>query len=240
MSEGVLLVQAEEEFAGGVHPSAISRISAMPAPLPFPETSTWPAADRRLPRYLSQEEVGRFLTTVDTTRDRALFALMYLYGLRVGEVSLLQIQDVDLVRHRLVVKRLKNGVWTERPLFSRVEELVRAYLDSDQPEGPALFPGQAGPLRKRQIQSLFGRYRSRAGLSPLYGCHSLRHSIATHLIDAGMPREFVQDHLGHRDIRSTSIYARITDRHREAVFRRLEESPWIVQPKGSSAFGLTV
>ena len=209
----------------------------MPAPLPFPETSTWPAADRRLPRYLSQEEVGRFLAAVDTPRDRALFSLMYLYGLRVGEVSLLQIQDVDLVRHRLVVRRLKGGVWTERPLFSRVEELLRAYLTADQPHGPALFAGQAGPLRKRQIQFLFGRYRGKAGLSPLYGCHSLRHSIATHLLDAELAREFVQDHLGHRDIRSTSIYARITDRHREAVFQRLEESPWIVRPSWPAAIG---
>jgi integrase len=50
-----------------------------------------------------------------------------------------------------------------------------------------------------------------------------------------MSLEFVQDHLGHRSIRSTSIYARITDRHRAAVFLRLEQSPWIVQPKGDSS-----
>lgn len=202
----------------------------MPTALPFPENPAWPAADRRLPRYLSQDEIGRFFSAITRPRDQALFSLMYLYGLRVGEVSLLRLGDIDFARRRIIVKRLKNGVWTERPLFSRAAELLRDYLDQDRPAGPALFPGMSGPLRKRQIQALFTRYRAAAGLSPLHGSHSLRHSIATHLLDAGLSLEFVQDHLGHRDIRSTSIYARITDRHREAVFRRLEESPWIVQP----------
>jgi site-specific recombinase XerD len=101
------------------------------------------------------------------------------------------------------------------------------------PEAP-LFAGRGGPLRKRQIQALFVRYRDAAHLSPRYTCHGLRHSIATHLLDAGVSLEFVQDHLGHQSIRSTSIYARITDRHRAALFEQLERSPWIVHPGGAA------
>jgi integrase len=56
-------------------------------------------------------------------------------------------------------------------------------------------------------------------------------------LDAGVALEFVQDHLGHQSIRSTSIYARITDHHRTALFRKLERSPWIVQPAATSAAG---
>lgn len=170
-----------------------------------------------------------FFRAIDDPRDKALFALVYLYGLRVSEVALLALADVDFVRHRIVVRRVKSGLPSERPLFSRVEELLRAYLVGRTWDGP-LFPGRHGPLRKRQIQALFTRSRDRAGLSREYTTHGLRHSIATHLLDAGLPLEFVQDHLGHQSIRSTSIYARITDRHREAVFHQLEESPWIVQP----------
>ena len=168
---------------------------------------------------------------ISSARDRALFALIYLYGLRVGEVALLSRDDLDLVRGRIIVRRLKGGVWNERPLFASALELLRGYLgeDASSPEGP-LFPGRSGPLRKRQIQDLFTRYRDRAGLPRRYTCHCLRHSIATHLLDAGTSLEFVQDHLGHRSIRSTSIYARITDRHRAAVFLQLEQSPWIVRP----------
>jgi len=185
------------------------------------------------PRYLTQDEVQRFFAVIEPLRDRALFALVYLYGLRVGEVSLMCRGDVDLTRGRFIVRRLKGGVWNERPLFSSAAELLRQYANkvSDPPEAP-LFPGRSGALRKRQIQDLFARYRDRASLPARYSCHCLRHSIATHLLDAGMSLEFVQDHLGHRSIRSTSIYARITDRYRAAVFLRLEESPWVVQPRG--------
>ncbi len=194
---------------------------------------------QRLPRYLTQLELRAFFATIRSLRDRALFALIYHYGLRVGEVALLARGDVDLERGRMIVKRLKGGAWTEQPLFSTTGRLLRRYLGArlGSPDGP-LFQGRRGGLRKRQIQALFVRYRDLAGLDRRYTCHGLRHSIATHLLDAGVALEFVQDHLGHQSIRSTSIYARITDRHREALFRKLEVSPWIVQPDGPQPNGI--
>jgi integrase len=162
--------------------------------------------------------------------------LIYLYGLRVGEVALLSRGDVDFDRSRIVVRRLKGGAWSERPLFHSATALLMDFIGRRDvaPEAP-LFRGQRGPLQKRQIQSLFTRYRDRVGLDRRYTCHGLRHSIATHLLDAGVSLEFVQDHLGHQSIRSTSIYARITDQRREAVFRELEASPWIVQPASANS-----
>ena len=178
---------------------------------------------------MTQTEVRAFFRAIERPRDRLLFSLIYLYGLRVSEATLLERADIDLDRSRIVIKRVKGGVWTERPLFSSVRELL-LQSDRNPPECGPLFLGRGGSLQKRQIQSLFGRYRARAGLARRYTCHCLRHSIATHLLDAGLPLEFVQDHLGHRNIRSTTIYARVTDHHRAAVFRKLESSPWIVRP----------
>jgi integrase len=179
---------------------------------------------------MTQTEVRAFLSAIEGLRDRTLFSLIYLYGLRVSEVTLLERADIDFDRSRIVIRRVKGGVWTERPLFSSVRELLEPLLSNiDSATGP-LFIGRSGPLKKRQIQALFTRYRNVAGLSTRYTCHALRHSIATHLLDAGLPLEFVQDHLGHRNIRSTTIYARITDHYRAAVFRKLETSPWIVRP----------
>ena len=185
----------------------------------------------RLPRYLTQLELRSFFGVIANPRDHALFALTYHYGLRVGEVALLRREDVDLERGRIIIKRLKGGAWTEQPLFSSTAALLRRYLlKTSGGPGEPLFRGRSGPLRKRQIQALFSRYRDLARLDRRYTCHGLRHSIATHLLDAGVALEFVQDHLGHQSIRSTSIYARITDHHRLALFRKLERSPWIVQP----------
>ncbi|NOT34002.1 MAG: tyrosine-type recombinase/integrase [Candidatus Eisenbacteria bacterium] len=183
------------------------------------------------PRYLTQPEVERFFAVIANPRDRALFTLMYHHGLRVGEVLLLRRADVDLGRGRLLVRRLKGGVWSEQILFAGTAALLRAHTTQTfgTPDEP-LFVGRAGPLQRRQIQLRFVRYRDLAQLPRHITTHSLRHSIATHLLDAGASLEFVQDHLGHRNIRSTAIYARITDRHREALFKKLERSPWIVQP----------
>jgi integrase len=185
----------------------------------------------RLPRYLTQDELRRFSSVLEGPRDRALFSLIYHHGLRVGEVALLTRGNVDISRRRIIVWRLKGGAWSAQLLFASTVRLLSPHLAAipADPESP-LFPGRRGPLRKRQIQALFARYRDRAELPRHFTCHSLRHSIATHLLDAGASLEVVQDHLGHQNIRSTSIYARITDHRREAVFRELEMSPWIVQP----------
>lgn len=193
--------------------------------------SSIPTLHQRLPRYFTQPQLRTFFARIDDPRDCALFTVIYHYGLRVGEVALLQRDDVDLARGRIVIKRLKGGAWREHPLWPATECVLRAHLaaTSGSPDAP-LFAGRRGALRKRQIQSRFVRYRDRAGLPARLTSHSLRHAIATHLLDAGVSLEFVQDHLGHQRIRSTSVYARITDRHRVAVFRELARSPWIVQP----------
>lgn len=198
-------------------------LSLRPVPIP-----SW---YQHVPKYMTQTEVRAFLSIMESLRDKTLFSLIYLYGLRVSEATLLELADVDFDRSRIVIRRVKGGVWTERPLFTSVRELLERFLAESPPTGEALFAGRNGPLKKRQIQALFTRYRNAAGISHRYTCHALRHSIATHLLDAGLPLEFVQDHLGHRNIRSTTIYARITDHHRVALFQRIENSPWIVQPR---------
>jgi integrase len=184
----------------------------------------------RLPRYFTQAEVQRFFAVIDTDRDRALFALIYHHGLRVGEVALLTRGDVDLERRRILVRRSKRGAWSEQVLFEPTAELLRRFLGASVEPSTPLFPGRTGPLKKRRIQALFTRYRDAADLRADLTCHSLRHAIATHLLDAGVPLEVIQDHLGHQSIRSTSIYARITSHRRAALFDSLARSPWIVQP----------
>jgi len=102
---------------------------------------------------------------------------------------------------------------------------LREYLASRRDDDPALFVGRQGRLGIRQIQALFRRYATLANLLPAHRhVHLLHHSIATHLLDAGEAIDFVKDHLGHRSIESTLIYARTSDRRRTLAIRRLERS----------------
>jgi len=183
---------------------------------------------RTLPKYLTQDELKRFFDAIGSARDRALFALIYHYGLRVDEATAIAVQDVDLKNHRIRIRRLKNGAGGEKPLWRHTAKLLRAYTRVRRDAGPYLFTGREGPLKKRMVQKLFGDYATKAGIQGR-SVHALRHSIAVHLLEAGRGIEYVADHLGHKNIQNTKIYAQITNPYREQVFRDLEQHPKIVR-----------
>jgi integrase/recombinase XerD len=182
-----------------------------------------------LPRYMSQQDVKRFLGVVKDRRDRALFGLIYLYGLRAGEVPLLKVSDVDFDANKIFIYRLKNGYSGAKPLRQDARKLLKSYLRVRIPQGDALFTSRQGVMTKRRIEQLFKAYLAKAGLNAPYVVHSLRHSIAVHILDAGEDIAYVQDHLGHRNIRNTQVYAKISDANRTKVMRRLEYSHEIVK-----------
>ncbi len=141
---------------------------------------------------------------------------------------MMALEDVDLKNHRIRVRRSKNGLGGEKPLWRHTAKLLRAYLRVRRDAGPYLFTGREGPMKKRMIQHLFDRYAEASGISGR-SVHSLRHSIAVHLLDVGRGIEYVADHLGHKNIQNTRIYAQISHRLREQVFRDIERHPKIVR-----------
>jgi integrase len=141
-----------------------------------------------LPTYLSRQQVRQLLALITSARDKALFTLIYFYGLRVSEATSLDRDDVDLDRQKIRILRAKNGIPGEKPLFRGLVPLLRDYLASRFDADPALFVGRQGRLKKRQIQALFRRYATLAHLPLAHRhVHLMRHSIATHLLDAGEP-----------------------------------------------------
>ena len=179
-------------------------------------------------KYLTQTELERFFAGISAPRDRVLFGLIYHYGLRVTESTLLKLSDVDFSLKRIYIRRVKGGMGGIKPLLSNTAKVLKAYLAVRQPTGDGLFTGRQGNLKRHRIQQLFKRYAHRADLRS-YTVHSLRHSIATHLLDGGFELEVVRDHLGHRSIQSTLIYAQITDWRRVEIFARMEKSDAIVR-----------
>jgi len=175
-------------------------------------------------KYLSKEEMERFFSCIKDPRDKALFGLTYLYGLRISEALFLKLSHIDLENKRILIHRVKGGIGGERPLFTTAEKLIRKYLKKRLDTGDALFTSRQGNISRQRVHQLFKRYAQKAGVNPKYSVHSLRHSIATHLLDAGEGIEFVRDHLGHTNIQNTMIYAQITNSKREEAFSRIERS----------------
>ncbi len=126
-----------------------------------------------LPKYLTQDELQRYFKVITSPRDRALFALIYHYGLRVDEAAALTVEDIDLKNHRIRIRRLKNGIGGEKPLWRHTAKLLRAYLRVRRNVTPYLFIGRQGPMKKRMIQHLFAHYATAAGISTR-NIHTLR------------------------------------------------------------------
>ncbi len=197
----------------------------------------------RIPRekytYLTRREVERFFAQITNQRDRALFGAMYYFGLRASEAGLLLREYVNFRTRRIYIPRLKGGVPGEKVMTADCRRLLLSYLQSRRDALPYLFPSRnARPISRKRIDALFRHYAQHAELpSHKRHSHCLRHSIATHLIDAGQSLEYVQDHLGHRSIQSTGVYAKISDAKRERVAAQLELAQEVAKIKTKRARG---
>ena len=175
-------------------------------------------------KYLTQEEAQRFFSKIHDRRDRAIFKLMYDFGLRGSEVGKLNIEDVDLERGRIKITRVKGGVDAEYALFRDTMRLLKAYLNNRHDLYPPLFLSRnKNPISRRRIDAIFKHYAKKAKLpEDKRHTHTLRHSIGVHMIDAGQATEAAKDRLGHKSIKSTEIYAKISSYKRDMINREME------------------
>ncbi len=177
-----------------------------------------PKQPRRLPKLLRAEDVIRLLDSiaVDTAaglRDRAMFETLYGGGLRVGELVGLDGDDLD-EEQGLVRVRGKGRRERLSPIGPVAMGWIARYRPSRAPKAPgepALFLNlKGGRLTARSVGRLMESYLLGLGLDPSASPHTLRHSFATHLLDAGADLRSVQDLLGHRSLTTTQIYTHVT------------------------------
>jgi integrase len=177
--------------------------------------------------YLTEAEVNAlFAAAARSPRDLAILRVTYHRGLRASEVGLLQLSDFDERSERLTFRRLKGSIGGIYHLTANESRVLRAWLRvrGDQP-GP-LFPGRTCDrgISRQQLDVLIKRYGEAAGIpQDKRHMHALKHSCGTHLFERGENIEDVQDHLGHRNIQNTLIYAKITNPRRQARDRRLRD-----------------
>jgi integrase/recombinase XerC len=189
-----------------------------------------PRQDRRLPKYLDIEQVEALLAAPDTAtllgaRDRAILETIYSAGLRVSELVGLNIEDLDEFSEAL---RIRGKGRKERlvPLGGKAVEAIEAYLRlrgavfGGDSRGP-LFVNKFGRrITDRSIRRKLDKYLMEAGIEVHISPHVLRHSFATHMLNAGADLRSVQEMLGHENLSTTQIYTHLTTSRLKEVYDR--------------------
>jgi integrase/recombinase XerD len=189
-----------------------------------------PRIGRRLPKVLSQDEIGRILEAPERLgfrglRDRAMLQVMYAAGLRVSEVVGLQLADVD--RKKGLLSAFGKGQKRRLvPLGEPALDAIDAYLAerSAHPRAAAsralFLSPRGGALTRQGVWKMLRAYARGAGVTKPSSPHKLRHSFATHLLEGGADLRSVQALLGHADISTTEIYTHLADDHVRAAYKR--------------------
>lgn len=189
-----------------------------------PIKSRWyPRLPQPIPKYLVKEDIAktRLQSEITTLRDQVLIEFMLTSGCRVGEVTKLNREDIDLKNCTARVvgkgKKIRYVHFTDKcaVLFER-------YLDSKDKTSPALFVSiRSGKrLSRRGIQRIVAEIGKQAGLTTSLHPHRFRHTFATELLAKGADLSFIGDELGHSNVSTTQIYARLPKREIISMYRK--------------------
>jgi len=185
-----------------------------------------PRQDKHLPRCLDIDQVEALLAAPDAStilgaRDRAIFETIYAGGLRIGELVALNVEDLDEFSE---VLRVRGKGRKERlcPIGPKAVEAISAYMEMRRAggEGPLFVNRDGRRISGRSIRRKLDKYLLAAGIDPGVSPHTLRHSFATHMLNAGADLRSVQELLGHASLSSTQIYTHLTTRRLKEVYDR--------------------
>lgn len=187
-------------------------------------------APKKLPVVLSQEEVVRLIEGALNLRHRTLLLLLYATGLRRAEAVRLKIGDIDTALMLIHVHQGKGSRDRDLPLTAKLLEALREYWRwcKNKPR-TYLFPSRVEPaqpehpLSDKVVWNACHEAALRAGLTKRIGPHSLRHSFATHMLEAGTDLRTIQLLLGHQRLKDTAIYLHVSRRHLQAAINPLDQ-----------------
>jgi integrase/recombinase XerD len=188
----------------------------------------YPKKNHRLPTILSQEEVARLIDAAGTPFHRTLLITLYATGLRCAELTRLKVSDVDSKR---MVIRVQGGKWRkDRDVMlspKLLEELRKHWHRLRRKPSDWLFPGNRWhtahyPIDTKTVWHACDGAAKRAVLKKAVHPHTLRHCFATHLLEAGADLHTIQILLGHRDLKETTIYLHLSERHLHATASPLD------------------
>jgi integrase/recombinase XerD len=188
--------------------------------------------EQRLPAVLSLNEVWNILNTVGTPQNKAYLTTVYTCGLRVHEALYLQTSDIDSDRMRIHVHRGKGAKDRYVPLPQTTLKTLRSYWKHHR--NPRwIFPrlGRSGkegpsaqePMNYTSVQGALRRVLKQLKFKKRVSIHTLRHSYATHLLEAGVNIRRIQQYLGHRSLNSTMVYLHLTTQGHQRAYDIIDD-----------------
>jgi integrase/recombinase XerC len=193
-------------------------------------TMRGPKLEKRLPQVASEKVVDALVVAdgaVDSpaaVRDRAILEVLYSCGLRVSELTGLCWKDIDEELGMVMVRAGKGNKDRLVPIGEPALDALRAWratgVSDAAPESPVITNLRGGRLRPRSVQNLLARRINESGLDIDLTPHGLRHSFATHLLNAGADLRSIQEMLGHSSLQTTQRYTHVSARHLKEVYRR--------------------
>jgi integrase/recombinase XerD len=177
----------------------------------------------KLPKVLAMEEVKKIFEATTNLKHNTMLKLSYGMGLRVSEIVNLKIEDVDSKRMQVFIARAKGKKDRYANLPESILVQLRTYFISYKPSS-YLFEGQyGGQYSYRSAQKVFKQALEKAKINKNISFHSLRHSFATHLLENGTDIRFIQELLGHNDIKTTLLYTNVTDKNLRKIKSPLDD-----------------
>ncbi len=193
-----------------------------------PARQVWlPRQDKKLPLFLAQDEIRTLLEAPDRStflglRDRAILETLYSTGIRVGALVSMNRGNLDLIGEMIKVRE-KGKKERLCPLGSYAVRALRKYLDA-RPRQPASAPLFINRSRERlsaeSVGKMLKKYIKQAAINKKITPHAIRHSFATHLLDAGADLRSVQELLGHESLSTTQIYTHVSKERLKKVYDR--------------------
>ncbi len=188
-----------------------------------------PKAEKRLPQVLNERDTAALVEADDginsraRLRDRAIMETLYSAGLRVSELTGLNWRDIDEELGLVMIRSGKGNKDRLVPIGEPALEALRAWravIPKTRSDGPVIINLRGSRLTPRAVQNIIARRLISAGITTPITPHGLRHSFATHMLNAGADLRSIQEMLGHSSLATTQRYTHISVRHLKEVYRR--------------------
>lgn len=184
---------------------------------PIKSTLRFAKRPGQLPCVLSREEIQKLLDSIVNFKHRFLISLAYGAGLRVSEAVALRVKDIDFDQGMVWVRRGKGEKDRVTLLPEKLKNGLRVLIEGREGQSYVFESARGGELTARSAQKIFEHALHKTEIKKTATFHSLRHSFATHLLENGVDIRYVQELLGHQNIRTTQRYTHVTNPSLKAI-----------------------